>query len=152
MGHVDISIEYKDHSIWSRDLLPIVKSNGSPLCAVFWLTQHILDFPNVAKDSNMFVCSVDGQIRPLSYQKLMMFFKCLLKKSGKDTNRVGIHSLRRAGAAYMHSVGHTLEDIRQAGDWSSLAALIYLAKPISHRIESDSRVAELLRSLSCPSH
>ena len=55
--------------------------------------------------------------------------------------------MRRAGAAYMHSLGLSLEDIREAGDWSSMAALLYLAKPMSNRIVIDSKVSQDLCNL-----
>ena len=58
-----------------------------------------------------------------------------------------MHSLRRAGAAYMHGLGLSLEDIRGAGDWSSMAALIYLTKTMDNRIKIDQRVSGDLLSL-----
>ena len=61
-----------------------------------------------------------------------------------DTNRAGVHSLRRAGAAFLHQSGIPLEDIRQTGDWASLVALMYLAKPMSVRIALDMVVSRAL--------
>ena len=52
--------------------------------------------------------------------------------------------LRRAGAAFLHRSGVPLEDIRQAGDWVSLTALIYLAKPLSSRINLDMMVVDAI--------
>ena len=80
----------------------------------------------------------------LSRITLLAFLKGLLRKAGLDDSRVGLHSLRRVGAVFMHSMCLSLEDIRQAGDWSSLAALIYLAKPMPSKIRVDQRVAASL--------
>ena len=59
-----------------------------------------------------------------------------------DVPGSGCHSLRRAGAAFLHHCGVPLEDIRQTGDWASLTALIYLAKPLSSRIDLDRLVSD----------
>ena len=124
--------------------VPVTCSPSSPLCAVLWVKQHLIDFPSLDTNSNFFKLLIDGQQRDMSYSRLLGFLKMLLRKSGVDPSNVGLHSLRRAGAAFMHSVGLTLEDIRQAGDWQSLAALLYLAKPLSTRVHLDQRVSSAL--------
>ena len=64
-----------------------------------------------------------------------------------DCAGAGMHSLRRSGAAYMYSIGLSLDDVRQAGDWKSLAALIYLTKPLSGRVATDYIVSKSLSDL-----
>ena len=44
----------------------------------------------------------------------------------------------------MSMIGIKLEDIKAAGDWVSLAVLIYLTTPISHKIDIDTIVANSL--------
>ena len=44
----------------------------------------------------------------------------------------------------MYDIGLSLEDIRQAGDWASMAALLYLAKPFSLKVRSDLVVSRAL--------
>ena len=82
---------------------------------------------------------------PLTYTKLLRYLKYLLKKAHLDSVGAGMHCLRRAGAAYMYSLGPSVDDVRQAGNWKSLAALIYLTKPLSGRVESDRIVSYALR-------
>ena len=60
-----------------------------------------------------------------------------MRKAGIDNDRAGMHSMRRAGALYMYNLGLTIEDIHQAGDWASMAALPYLTKPYQSRINTD---------------
>ena len=73
---------------------------------------------------------------------LLKYLKRLLKCVNLDVHGAGCHSLRRAGAAFLHHSGVPLEDIRQTGDWASLTALIYLAKPLSSRIDLDRMVVD----------
>ena len=132
--------------------LPITYAHGSPLCAVYWLQRHLLDVPSSDPNAPLFLVR-RGQVNsPLSYATVLNYLKTLLRRVGKDEQRTGLHSLRRSGAAYMHSIGLTLEDIRQAGDWQSLAALIYLAKPLQGRIDSDKRVSSSLQALGSFCH
>ena len=128
--------------------IPITYAPGSPLCAVYWVQRHICDFPSPDPDSPLFLTSGHLGVKPLTYSSLLAYLKDLLRRVGRDSEQVGLHSLRRTGAAYMHSVGLSLEDIRQVGDWKSLAALIYLAKPLQGRIDSDQRVAHCIQALS----
>lgn len=126
--------------------IPITMAIGSPLCAASLVRQHVMDFPSDDPESPFFVVRKGSKIVPLTYSVLMVFLKRLMKSSGFDPHRAGMHSLRRAGALYMYSVGLTIEDIRQAGDWQSMAALIYLTKPYSVRIETDEVVSRCLAS------
>ena len=121
-------------------LVPVTYSPGSPLCAATLLWQHFRDSP-ADGDSPAFLLRRGSRTTPLTYGILLKFLKRLLRIAGIDTNRAGVHSLRRAGAAFLHQCGIPLEDIRQTGDWSSLAALLYLAKPMNARIALDTVVS-----------
>ena len=120
--------------------LPITYAPGSPLCAVFWLQQHFQDIPVRDASSTLFLVTKGSGHVPLSYSKVLSYIKLLLREIGRDPESVGLHSLRRAGSSCMRSIGLTLEDIRQAGDWQSLAALIYLAHPLQGKTDTDRRV------------
>ena len=124
--------------------VPITSAPGSPLCAATLVHQHMLDFPNNDLSSPMFMFRRGAKIIPLTYSILLGYLKKLMRATGMDPERAGMHSLRRAGALYMYSLGLTIEDIRQAGDWQSLAALIYLTKPFVVRVETDLVVSKCL--------
>lgn len=126
--------------------VPITVSPGSPLCAVTWLKKHFDDTPDSDPDGPAFILCGAGSPKPLTYGRLLSFLKTLVKRAGLDSDRVGCHSLRRAGALYMYNLGLSLEDIRQCGDWSSMAALVYLTKPFKARVSTDSFVSKALSS------
>ena len=124
--------------------VPVTLAPGSPLCAASWLYEHFKDTPGAGPDSPAFLLQGKSGLVPLSYVKLLTFLKTLLRLSGLSNERTGLHSLRRAGALHMFDIGLSLEDIRQAGDWKSMAALLYLAKPLELKIKSDLVVARSL--------
>ena len=72
----------------------------------------------------------------------------------KLTTRIGLegkvtsHSLRRGGATYLNSIGISLVDIKQRGDWRSLAVLLYLTDSLDTRISKDKVVTAFMR-FSC---
>ena len=127
--------------------IPVTYSKGSPLCAVSFLRRHFDEFPVVTRDSPAFILQYNDGTRPLLYPVLLKFLKFLLSSIDLELNRAGMHSLRRAGAAYMHSIGISLEDIRDTGDWASMAALIYLTKPLDIKIVVDQTISSDLSKL-----
>ena len=126
--------------------VPITWAKGSPLCAVSLIRAHFAATPDQGPDSPAFVVRKGPSWVPLTYSVLLKFLKALLKKAGIVSENTGLHSLRRAGALFMFDIGLSLEDIRQAGDWASMAALLYLAKPLSLKVRSDSVVSRALLS------
>ena len=124
--------------------VPVTLAPASPLCAASLVFRHLQEFPNSDPMAPVFVVRRGNKVVPLTYSVLLGHLKRLMKKVGMDTERAGMHSLRRAGALYMYSIGLTIEDIRQAGDWQSLAALIYLTKPYTLRVETDEIVSRCL--------
>ena len=127
--------------------IPVANVLGSPLCAVELLRSHFKDFPVSDPDSPAFLVRKGGRVVPLQYSDLLCFLKRLLRSIGMCTDRAGMHSLRRSGAAFMHLCGVPLEDIKYTGDWTSLSALLYLAKPLRSRILVDCSVAASLRTV-----
>ena len=124
-------------------LVPIAFTPGSPLCAASLLQRHFAE-TRARPDSPAFLIYKGGKLVQLSYPVLLKFVKKLIKSIGVNPDRAGVHSLRRAGAVFLHQSGVPLEDIRQAGDWAGLTALIYLAKPMSARINLDLMVSRAL--------
>ena len=124
-------------------LVPVTYTPGSPLCAATLLWRHFSENP-AHGGSPAFLLRAGKLTIPLTYSVLLKYLKKLIASVGVPTHRAGVHSLRRAGAAFLHQSGIPLEDIRQTGDWSSLAALLYLAKPISARIALDNVASRAL--------
>ena len=117
--------------------VPVTLARGSSLCAASLVLAHCREFPSTDPMSPVFVIRKGVRIVPLTYSVLLAFLKKLMRKARIDKDRAGMHSMRRAGALYMYNLGLTIEDIRQAGDWASMAALLYLTKPYQSRIDTD---------------
>ena len=77
----------------------------------------------------------------------------LFEKTLKNlTNSLGIinitsHSLRRSGASYLFSIGQSLINIKQRGDWKSLSVLLYHTESMSDNIKRDHDVSSRLSSI-----
>ena len=84
----------------------------------------------------MFLYYKKDSFVPLTYSTLLKYYKSLLSCANLPVDDVGLHSLCRAGALYMYESGLSLEDVRQAGDWQSMAALVYLTKPLRSRVQT----------------
>ena len=117
--------------------VPITSAPGSPLCAASLVLAHCVEFPSDDLMSPVFMVRKKDTVVPLTYPALLAFLKKLLRSAGLEKERAGMHSMRRAGALYMYNLGLSIEDIRQAGDWASMAALLYLTKPFQSRIDTD---------------
>ena len=124
--------------------VPITFAPGSPLCAASLLFAHMSEFPNSDPLAPVFVLPRNTELVPVTYALLMRFLKRLMKSAGLPSERAGMHSWRRAGALYMYQMGLSIEDIRQAGDWASMAALLYLTKPFSSRVDTDNIISNCL--------
>lgn len=128
-------------------LVPITYTADSPLCAASLLRRHLSDSP-ADPSAPLFLVRRGSHQVPLTYPPLLKFLKGLIEGIGMNPERAGVHSMRRAGAAFFHQSGIPLEDIRQVGDWASLTALIYLAKPMSARIAMDRKITDALIAAS----
>ena len=58
--------------------------------------------------------------------------------------RISTHSLRWGGASALGDAGFSLLEIKDMGDWSSLAVLQYITKTLQSRIDLDRRMCESL--------
>ena len=54
--------------------------------------------------------------------------------------KISTHSLRRGGASALGDAGFSLLEIKDMGDWSSLAVLQYITKTLQSRIDLDHRM------------
>ena len=124
--------------------IPVVAAPSSSLCAVRLLKEHLYRTRSVSKDDYVFMVPSGDRLTPLSYTQALR----KLKEWGSvvaPSKDIGFHSLRRGAATHMSMLGIKLEDIKAAGDWASLAVLIYLSTPLSHKIEIDKLIANSLR-------
>lgn len=139
----------KTKTIQSKDrvlTIPVNYISCRKLCAASMLCTHLMRTSHVT-DGPLFLVCKKGVWQPLLYNDLLAFLKSSVKVLGFSPDQVGLHSLRRAGAAFLQSIGVSLVDIMNAGDWKSLAALQYLVSPIERKQVIEDRVSSALSSL-----
>lgn len=110
----------------------------SMLTSHFFRTRQFVDGP-------LFYVFNKGQWSPLLYKDLLAFLKSCVEKIGLNPNEVGLHSMRRSGAAFLQSIDISLVDIMNSGDWKSLAALAYLVSPLSRKLKIEHQVVDQLK-------
>ena len=71
----------------------------------------------------------------MKYNDLLLFVKHIAELLGLNPVQYGVHSLRRAGVQYLHSIGVSLFDMKSMGDWKSMAILQYLVAPLERRVK-----------------
>lgn len=107
------------------------------------LKHHFLTTPSGLEEP-LFLKRTSKGLEPLMYKDVLKKIKDLVNLIGLDPGNIGLHSLRRSGASFLHEIGVPLEDIRMAGDWRSMAVLLYLVNPFSKKIELENRVVSAL--------
>lgn len=127
-------------------MIPINYVNTRGLCAASMLGAHLARTSHIKEGPLFFVLDNKGW-KPLRYIDLLKFLKDCVKLIGLDPADVGLHSMRRSGAAFLHSLGVSLIDIMNAGDWKSLAALAYLISPYRRKQEIEQVVSSHLSAM-----
>lgn len=128
--------------------IPVLYNNSPCFCAASMLASHLARTSQV-KSGPLFLMYRGGLWKPLLYKELLSFLKECVTKINLNPSDVGLHSMRRSGASYLHSIGVSLVDIMRAGDWRSLAALEYLVCPFERKVEIEGKASTTLATFSC---
>lgn len=128
--------------------IPVNYVNCRGLCAARMLGTHLARTSHIVDGPLFYMFRKDGTYKPLLYGELLTFLKDMVSKIGLSPSQVGLHSMRRAGASFLQSIGVSLVDIMNAGDWQSLAALSYLVSPLERKQHIESVVCQSLNSHS----
>lgn len=115
--------------------IPVNYVSKPGLCAANMLASHLERTRHTSEGPLFYVLTKKDEWKPLLYGDLLSFLKDIVQLVGLSPSDVGLHSMRRAGAAYLHSLGVSPIDIMSAGDWKSLAALSYLISPLPRKQE-----------------
>lgn len=126
--------------------VPVHRLTNRKLCAASMLTTHLVRTEHI-KEGPLFFVLKAGVWKPLLYAELLSFVKYCVSLIGLSPADAGLHSMRRSGAAFLHSIGVSLVDIMNPGDWRSLAALAYLVSPIERKGIIESQAAKALDQL-----
>ena len=140
--HSTKTLQYQERCLQ----IPLQLLGGSPFCVVSLLKDHMMKFPG-PPNGILFYKRCGRSNVPLFYRDVLKFLKDSVGRIGMDPSDVGLHSLRRSGAAYLHSIGIPLIDIQCIGDWRSLAVLSYLITPIDRKIDIEHKFASTLLAI-----
>lgn len=134
------TIQYKERCV----RIPVCQGGGF-LCAPTLLKRFLNNYPSIA-EAPLLSYIKSGMVIPVKYSNALELLKRWSERAGLNKN-VGLHSLRRGAATLMSLAGVNLEDIKERGDWHSMAVLSYLSYPMEKKVSIDSRVVCLLNSL-----
>lgn len=121
-----------------RMLEILVCAGGGILCAPA-LLKSFIDSHRSPPEASLLSYLQEGNMIPIRYSYALPALKRWSSKAGLDKN-VGLHSLRRGAATLMSLTGLNLEDIKERGDWRSLAVLSYLCYPMDRKVAIDNKV------------
>lgn len=137
--HSSKTLKYKEKVLE----IPIVEIADSPLCAVRWIRLALMQCPAGDNDP-IFMYSK----KPILYKHVLEFLKCLVSKIGLNPSVIGLHSLRRSGTQFLHSIGVPLPDIKSVGEWRSMAVLVYLIANLDRKISIEYAAVAALKKVS----
>lgn len=127
-------------NLWYKERtlqIPIYYVQDPAFCVVTMLLKHFALFP-APSSSPLFLKRKGKKLVPVTYHELLEFIKVCVARIGMKPSDVGLHSLRRSGATYLHSIGVPLVDIKFLGDWKSLAVLQYLITTLDRKCQIES--------------
>ena len=96
----------------SNMYIPVVKSDNSSICAVFWL-EKLLAKSQGDGDTPLFVTESGGK---LTYSVFSRKFKEFISRAGL-VGDFASHSLRRGGATHMSMQGCSVSEVMDRGGW-----------------------------------
>lgn len=105
------TLRYKERTLQ----IPIYYAKDPAFCVVSMLLKHFALFPAPGSSPLLMKRGSRGLV-PVTYHDLLGFIKMCVGKIGLKPSEVGLHSLRRSGATYLHSIGIPLVDIKFLGD------------------------------------
>ena len=121
--------------------IPVHYVSNKALCAASAVRYHMDNVP-APENGPLFV--VREPSGPLLYHTVLSHIKLCASRIGIKAEDVGCHSLRRSGAAHMHSIGIPLIDIMSIGDWKSTCVLQYLVTRVDRKQDIQKVVANSL--------
>ena len=121
-----------------RLFIPVYSTANSIFDLKYYL-QLLFQQVGTKNDDPAFTYLCKGKKKVMTYNEFEKTLKDLTKSLGIE--EVTSHSLRHSGASYLFSIGQSLINIKQRGDWKSLSVLLYLTESMSDNILRDSDVS-----------
>ena len=132
------TILYKEREL----IIPFTIIPGSIYC-VYKHTKDLMSMCSYSSANSQLVCYMKrGRLVRGTYSWLSGRLRLSCDVLG--LTRLTTHSLRRGGATAMSEANLTLLQIRDIGDWKSMAVLLYLQRSMQSRINLDREVVRKL--------
>lgn len=123
-------------------LIPIARIPDHLLCPVTALENYFSACPAPDSSAAFLVPSRNGRLTTLTYSSLSKHLQRVLLSCGLPATQYSSHSFRRGGATFCSSLNISHDLIQLQGDWSSMAYLTYLARPLTQRLHLAQQMAQ----------
>lgn len=120
-------------------LLPLVISNDSRLCPVFWIKLILRRYPRGPTSPLL----SSARLPKFTYSLFTRVFSALRCRA-QIVGNYSSHSLRRGGATFMANQGMRLQEIKEKGLWKSNAVQRYIVPSLQSRKQVDKKFSSLL--------
>ena len=124
-------------------LIPVSKVADRALCTVHWVSQHFREVATRGYSHAFRIPKGQGSIS-LPYSVYLASLRSLCGRAGLLPAEFSTHSLRRGGATYLWLCGATILEIKEWGDWKSVAVFEYFKDSLKERLARDMQVATIL--------
>lgn len=124
--------------------IPLIQIKKSPLCPVSALINMISLVPAQPTDPLFAIPAKKGHLKTITYRNYQSFLKGLIRIIGLDPKLYSSHSFRRGGATHAFRSNVPSELIKEHGDWSSEAYMIYLQFSLQQKLTVSKAMANNL--------
>jgi hypothetical protein len=125
--------------------IPFVRCPNSMICPVSAILTHLAN-ARIDSAAPLFAYAVGGSVRSMVHSEFVVRLRRGLSAVGLDEKSYSGHSLRRGGCTLCFAAGLGIVDIKQRGDWRSLAFERYVHVPTSHIFASARVISEFANS------
>lgn len=144
--HITVTMSKTNQFRQRQQVITIQGVKGHVLDPYAWL-QKLFTLHPADGDAPAFGHVQGGVYVPLTYSRLLVGLKDLIKACGLDPSAYGGHSLRRGGATWAFQCGVHPLFIRIQGDWQSDTWLLYVGMSAAQKCAVTRMMQEKIASL-----
>ena len=133
----------KTNQAGRREIFPLPKNKGSPLCPVMAYLKMVRAFP-ASGSSPAFLVGRFGRVQTVTYRMFQERIKKAMVEIQLDPEGYSSHSFRRGGATYAFHSGVHPNLIKKLGDWRSDAYLEYIDFPVEDRLKAGKQIRKMI--------
>ena len=133
----------KTNQAGRREIFPLPRNRGSPLCPVRAYRKMVRLFPAEGA-SPAFLVGRYGRVQTVTYRMFQERIKKAVTEIGLEPQGYSSHSFRRGGATYAFHSGVHPNLIKKLGDWRSDAYLEYIDFPVEDRLKAGKQIKKMI--------